>query len=132
MKNFDEAREARIGRDRSFQIGGEPFVLRSGIRPEALEEYETMTSDTRGGEALRIIDDLIISMIEPDGDAEARWLNLRKQDEDPITMEDMGELVDWMISEMTGRPTTAPSPSPGGRASTVDSSTDGARLAVAT
>lgn len=115
MKNFDEARSARKNADRSFQISGETFVMRSGVRPEVLVPYETMSTDMAAGDALQVIDDLVLTLIEKDDDAEARYLAIRTNDDDPVTLADLQDLVKWMVETQADRPTSPPSHSPTGR-----------------
>lgn len=118
MKNFDEARAARKNSDRAFQIGGETFVMRSGVRPESLIAYETMTGDMAAGDALTVIDDLVLTLIEPHDNATERYRNIRANEDEPVTLADLQELVKWMVESQAARPTLPPSPSPGGRGNT--------------
>ncbi len=73
---------------------------------------------------MRIIDSIFLLKIEKDDDAEARYQAVRENDEDPLTVEDLREVVDWMIEESSNRPTGSPSGSTGGRRSTGTSSTE--------
>lgn len=132
MKDFDEARDERKSADRAFRFGGETFVMKATVRPEVMVGYESINTDTDALVALSIIDDMVISFIEGGEDAERRYRAVRAREEDAISMDDLNALVEWLISEQTGRPTSAPSASSGGRTTTEDSSTDGPALAVAT
>lgn len=128
MKNFDEAREARLKEDRSFQIGGEVFVRKVGIRPEALAPYENLATDTPATEALATIDMIVLDMIEDGGegqDACARYKAVRAREENPITLGDMTDLVEWLVESATGRPTSPPSGSTRGPGGTGTTSTEG-------
>ena len=116
MKNFDDDRAARAAADRSFQIGGETFVMKVGVRPEVLADYEKLGSNDSAVESLKVIDTLILDFVETDGDAVDRYHAIRARDDDPITLRDMTDLVDWLVKEQTGRtPTLPPSPSAPGR-----------------
>lgn len=131
MKDFDEARAERTAADRTFKLGGEVFVMKAAVRPEVMVGYESMNPDTPALEALGIIDDMVVSFLEGDT-AEGRYRAIRARDDDPISMDDLNALVEWLVAEQTGRPTTAPSASTGGVAPTPDSSTAGPVLVAAT
>lgn len=111
MKNFDDKRRIRLEADRQFTIGGETFTQKTGLRPEVLLPWENIGADTPASEVLATIDQLVHDFIEPADDAHARWDALRKRDDDPVTLQDLQELVEWLIEEQTGRPTSPPSAS---------------------
>ncbi len=126
MQDFDVKRAERSAADREFKLGGEVFVRRTGIRPERMTAYEDLTPKASSIDALKVIDDLILSFLEPDG--HDRYRALRERDDDPVTVSDLNDLVRWLISETTGRPTQRLSPStpgsePSGTLSMVPSST---------
>jgi hypothetical protein len=126
MKNFDDKRRARAERDRAFQIGGHTFVQLVGVSPEVLADYDRID---QANTPTDVIDDVILQMIEDNDGAHERWRELRRQTEDglgPITLQDMTDLVEWLIEEQTGRrPTQQPSPSTGGPPATATPSTAG-------
>lgn len=111
MKDFDEARRARAEQDREFTIGGERFVMRAGVRPEALTAYEQLQPGTGSAKTLSVIDELVMAFVEPEDDASGRWTRLRERDADPVTLQDLQQLVEWLVEGQTGRPTVPPSPS---------------------
>lgn len=131
MKDFDTKRKERSDRDRSFQIGGETFVRRTGLRPEVLLPWEKIGEDTPASEVLETIDLLVTDFIEPGDDAVARYQALRARDDDPVTLEDLQELVEWLVSEQTGRPTGLPSGSTPSAPPPADGSTGDSSLPVA-
>ena len=133
MQNFDESRDARKASDRTFQIGGELFVRKVGVRPEVIAAYESLNEATNATETLALIDSVVCDMIDDDGQAladgeritkvgakgHARYRKLREREDDPISLGDMTGLVEWLIETETGRvPTQQPSPSRRGRAGT--------------
>jgi hypothetical protein len=121
MKNFDEQRSERLSRaedERTFVIGGEPFLVRAAVRPEATEPWEDIEPGLSHGETLANCDQTILNLIEPAGDAHERWRNLRAREDDPVTLQDMLELIPWMIGTAAGRPTEPPESSSDGRGST--------------
>lgn len=131
MKNFDLdlKREERSQRDRTFQIGGEHFVMRVGVRPEVLAAYDDLTEESTAVDGINVMDEVILSHIEDINGAHDRWRELRTRDDDPVTVDDLAALVEWLLAEQTGRPTQRPSASgrgpenpPTGTPSTVVSS----------
>ncbi len=126
--NFDEAREERRARPNTFQIGGEVFTFRRGLRPEEFSELIQEYADSldnaklKGLERTAIVDRTIIRFLEVEEDGE-RWAALRQRDEDAITAGDMQKVLLWLIEEQTERPTTAPSSSGNGGATTGKRST---------
>lgn len=126
MKNFDQSRSARrtSAEERAFTIGGETFVAMDAVRPEDLVKYESITKDTSASETLNIIDGLILSMIEQSDDAATRYRAVRARRDDPITLEDLQELTEWLVERQTGRPTGKPASSSPGLEGTGNGSTD--------
>ena len=106
MKDFDEGRIAPAS-DRTFRIGGETFVRKATVRPEALLGWDGITPESKSTETLKVVDQLISDFVtEP-----AKWRELRQREEDPVSLQDMMKIVEWLIAGVTGFPTTAPSPS---------------------
>lgn len=128
MKNFDSDWEEREAEDnRTFQIRGETFVRRVSVRPEVLFSFE-IPAGTEDAEALRLNDARILSFIEDRDDAHARYVALRAQDENPLGLRELRELSQWLLAEITGRPTEAPSASPSGRDQSGTGSKEGSSL----
>lgn len=136
MKDFDEVREARRNADRTFQIGGELFVRKVGVKPEVIAAYDQINMGMGASETLEMIDQVVLDMIDNDGtatadgdtivrvgeDGHARYTALREREEDPLSLADMQDLVGWLIEEETSRtPTQQLSPSPPGPVSTTAS-----------
>lgn len=111
-KDFDAARRERAAADRSFRLGGEVFVRKTGVRPEVLADYEKIETSGSAANTLAEIDKIVLQMTEDVDDGHARYTALRARDDDPVTLYDMTELVGWLIEEETGRrPTQPPSSS---------------------
>lgn len=128
MKNFDQEWEGRRSvESRTFQIGGEKFVLKVAVRPELFDEMEDVADDADITKTFGIIDDQFLSMIE-DGEegeeAEQRYRALRAQPE-AIGVRDIREVIDWMVEQHTGRPPTSQPDSQRTRARTGTRSTAG-------
>ncbi len=149
MKDFDLERKTRDeeGRDdRTFRLGGETFVVKAAIRPEALTEYENLTGDASATDTLAIIDRLIQAFIEPGdlvdnpyideqheddgqpaqiGERHLAYRQVRAVDDNPIGLPDLEALVEWLIETQTQRPTGPPSSSGASRRGTRNGSTEG-------
>jgi hypothetical protein len=123
MRDFDEARKRRQDKDRSFKIGGETFVMKPGVRPEALADYEKIGPDSTPTETLAIIDGIVLSMIDGADGGHDRYVKVRESEDDPVTLGDMQELVEWLMEEQTARPTELAPASGGGRRRTATPST---------
>lgn len=116
MKNFDEARNERASLERTFQIGGETFHYRPGVRPEEILPWFQMRAE-EGGELtqeqqLGVYDDTVLAYLVPG--QEKAWKKVRETAEPPVTILDMAELIDWLFEEQAARPTGQPSDSSSG------------------
>jgi len=113
MKNFDEERQHRAERDRSFTIGGETFTYRASVAPEKMAAWnEAVTGEVSLGERkwLELYDETILGMLEPG--QEEKWASVRNPDLDvPINLRDLTDLMEWLLAEQSGRPTESPSDS---------------------
>lgn len=125
MRNFDDSRKkSRASEEaRTFVLGGETFVLRPAIHPEALEDYDRITPESTIKETLDIVDELILNMIDTRDDSHERYHRVRSNRNDPITIDDLQELVQWMVEMQTARPTGQPGDSSPGQSSTATEST---------
>lgn len=119
-KNFDIGREARkkTEDERTFILGGETFVAKDGVHPSALAAYDAITEAAGVMATLATVDDLILAMIEDRDNAHARYRVIRDNTENVISVEDLLELVKWLVELQTGRPTGQPGDSSLGPPST--------------
>ncbi len=119
-KNFDIGRKARAKteEDRTFILGGETFVAKDGVHPSALAAYDRITEAAGVMETLSTVDDLILAMVEDRDNAHARYRVVRDNTEDVVSVEDLLELVKWLVELQTGRPTGQPGDSSLGPQST--------------
>lgn len=126
MKNFDDHRRARAtAEEREFKIGGEQFRCKAAVRPETIAPFDDIQDETPVLETLALVDSIVVGMLEPDDDAELRYRALRAREADPLTVDDLLELVGWMIEKVTGRPTVLPGGSSAGPGTTGTNSTEG-------
>lgn len=134
MKDFDQDwQERKSVEARTFRFCGETFVMKKAVKPETLAIRDDIDENAPVSTAMAALDDLFLSMVEPDGDAEARYRAVRELP-DGLGIADMNEIIDYLVEKQTGRPPTQPSassPSPGrtGTRSTGGSSRQGIRAA---
>jgi hypothetical protein len=137
VKNFDESRHQRSivpAADRTFVLCGEAFVTRASVRPDVLTAYDEINEATTITRTLEIVDEVIIAFLDKGANAVERYKKIRTNDEDPVTMSDLLDLVQWLIEVQTNRPTGPPvdsssPPSPSGTSSTGGSSSKAIRAA---
>lgn len=134
MRNFDEERAERYSRDTTFQIGGETFKFKIGMRPETYAEItkeyrESLNRQTDALEAIAIGDRTIEGFLLNETEI-AKWRKVRESLADPITQWDMGQVIVYMLGEQMGRPTEAPSSTGNGRVETGQTSTEPSSSAV--
>lgn len=133
MKDFDQEREqAKSQRTLEFTIGGETFRIKPFVKPETMDAFAV--GDTRQDEkgerrpVLDVYDEWVTSMlVEEDA---PKWKRVREKADPPLNLEDIENVVFWLVEAAAGRPTarssssapgrrpqqatsTAPSPSPG-------------------
>lgn len=113
MKDFDSDWSARRSKDnRSFRLCGETFVARRAVPPEEFMNAGP-DADTPPDQQWAKLDELVLTLIEHDDDAEARYRKIRAS-EDGLSIADIREVIDWLIEQQTGRPPTSQNASPGG------------------
>lgn len=120
MKNFDVAREERAKADRSFQIGGETFTRKIGVAPESIipwTQFVTGEAEPSELDMIALCDETVTALLEEG--QEKNWQKVRDPKlKNPLTVQDITGVIMWMLGEIAGRPTGAPSDSSDGRAST--------------
>lgn len=114
--DFDIGRQSRrrTREDRTFKLHGEYFTVRSGVRPESLAGFDGFNDDASIAESMGAVDQMFRLMVEPDELAHERYDTIRADEVDPLTVEDLREVVEWMLEVATGRPTGSPSASTDG------------------
>lgn len=144
------SREERFGKtvdERTFKIGGESFVRRAAVAPEATMRWFQMINGEIGDEvkdeasgtvrlivsevdALVIYDETVLALLEPG--QEDLWKKVRDPEAaKPLTMTDIRAVIRWLIGENSGRPTGPPSDSSSGSGGTAMTSTGGSSLPAA-
>ena len=119
MQDFDQEKP-----DLEFKIGGETFVAKR-VRPEVLAAWESDDPNADSATALKMLDERVVAFLE-NGDHE-RWTELRKREQDPVTMGQLNALLTWLLEASSDLPTMQPSPSDVGPGKTAASSKDASR-----
>lgn len=103
-------REKEFG-DRPFKFGGEVFYVRPNVGYLAIKRVASLSEASTGQETFAAIEDSVLSMIEPRDNAVERFLSVTRNNEDPITFDDLVELQNWLIGAQTSLPPTQEQPS---------------------
>lgn len=126
MKDFDAARKQRETTERSFTIGGQEFTYRAAVAPEALIDWNEAATGAKKlteREWLELFDATIVLIL--DEGQEETWKTVRNpRAEHPLNLEDIREVLAWLIEQATGRPTGEPSGSSSGSSTTETESKD--------
>lgn len=116
FKDFDTDRAERENKPRvGFKIGGVQFECRRAIPPEVLARYLNMGDHSDEEDTIAVLDDTILSFLTPE--SEASWLAMRKtqlavKEDNPVSTDDLVEVIRYLMAATSGRPTTPPSDSP--------------------
>jgi hypothetical protein len=105
VKNFDEQRSTLSEEERTFQIGGETFLARAKVRPEALAQWDGISGDMPALDILKASDETILALMDQRDNAHARYTALREREDDPLSLDDLVDLGQWLVEVVTGRPT---------------------------
>lgn len=120
MKDFDQARRARESADRRFVIAGQEFTYKAAVAPETLLEWNaaaTRTVDLDEAQWLNLMDRVVLLVLE-DGQEE-KWRAVREPGAaHPLNINDLTEVMNYLITEATARPTGEPIGSSNGSATT--------------
>ena len=114
-KDFNEL----LAQDRQFKVQDQTFTWRD-VRPEVLTAFEVDTNGNDPNAVWDLMDRQIILFLPTD--EHERWAELRKREDEPVTIGQMNAILTWLMEEQTGRPTEQPSPSGAGPGKTARSS----------
>jgi len=137
VKDFDQKRNARALKDRTFKLNGIEFEYRPAVAPESLIEWSRMVggehveraadgtilmdgsgqpiSSLSESQALEIYNTTILQFLSPG--QETKWEAARDPNaENPVNLTDLTDLITWLFEETSGRP-TGPSSSSSGSSS---------------
>jgi len=107
----------------------ETFYIRANSGYLAIKHVAGLTEASTGVETFEAIEESVFSMIDPRDNALERFQAVVRNNDDPVTFDDLIVLQGWLMQEQTGRPPTpeppsAPTPTATGPSSTVLSSTE--------
>lgn len=108
MRNFDEERiqQAEATKElRKFVVGGQTLYARAFVAPEAVDSLTHEGKDS----VADMYDDWICELIEEED--VPKWKKIRKQAKPPLNLQNLEDLVVWLIEVAAGRPTVRPSSS---------------------
>lgn len=128
MRNFDEERRGRqkSGPDRTFNLGGETFMVKAAVKPEALggfDRLQALGDNPDIADAMALIDEIILKLLVDPREAEPRYRAVRDNEDDPIDSETLKNLMEWAVEIATGTPIQRPSVSTPSQAQTGNGST---------
>jgi hypothetical protein len=133
MQDFDAARKKRheereqaLG-DRSFRFGGQQLKFRANAPYTVTQSVAALTEATDGSAVFDVLERAVLDLIEP-GSRDA-FLAAVRDEEFPVTFQDLLELANWLIEQQAERPPTQPDSSAStsettGTTSTENSSTE--------
>lgn len=135
MHDFDTDRAKRHAEraaefgEKPFKFGGEIFYVRANVGYLSIKRVAALSEASSGEETFSAIEESVISMIDPRDNSSERFLAVTRNNDDPVTFDDLVELQNWLIGEQSGRPPTqeqpsVPTPTPTGTSSTEGSSTE--------
>lgn len=110
MHDFDETRRRRheerikeLG-DRSFTFGGKTMHFRANAPYAVTQSIAALTETTDGSAVFDTLEKAVVDLIDPD-DRDLFWEACR-DDNFPVTFDDLLELANWLIERQTSRPPT--------------------------
>lgn len=122
MRDFDRERPpVKPLSERQFTLRGRAFTVRERVRPEAQAILEDSIMRASALDVLDDYDKAFLMYLVPD-DAD-KWREVRALDgDDVLQYAEINAIMKFLIEATSDRPTTAPSGSTDGRATTADTS----------
>jgi hypothetical protein len=106
-RDFDAERAERVSSPLRFRLGGEDFVADGGIPATAVFDLAVM-SEAEGDAAFLAFRDFLISVLPADDEGRLMATLRRAR----VPLEQLAEVVTWLIAQATARPTPRRSVSP--------------------
>lgn len=104
IKDFDKERAKRPREQVGFAIGGKTFKGVTAVAPEIITLLATVVDDA---DAVEKADDVVLGCL-PEAEHEA-WREVRAvRGDDTITLDDLLEVVRYLVEAHTARPTESP------------------------
>lgn len=104
---------ASAGAEVTFDLAGETFHCVSALPAGLVTDFlSAATDDNVGVQAGALLDILKAAVVDADL---PRFERLVRSKDKPIPLETLGQLVEWLVGELSGYPTVPPSSSADGR-----------------
>jgi len=128
-RDFDAERKERMDVPMRFRLGGEDFTVAGGLPASAVFDLAIM-SEADGDKAFLAFRDFLLAILPND---EERLMSVLRRTR--VQMDELAELVKWIVTEAVARPTTRRSDSSAssrktGRASKVVSLSPGTKAST--
>lgn len=121
-RDFDAERQARVRRRTlTFKIGGETFHMKPFVSPEDMRVPHAAEGQT----GLDVYDGYVNRMlVEEDV---PKWAKVRKEADPPLNLQDVEDIVFFLVEAAAGRPTERSSSSGPGRSPSTGTSRERSR-----
>lgn len=121
-KDFEAIRQARLKqRQLAFTVAGVTLEVKPFVPPETMSVF---TEGTEGKSPFEVYDEFVRRMVV-DG---AQWDKLRREADPPLNLQDIEDVVYWLVEAAAGRPIERPSSSGRGPRASQDTSRERSRL----
>lgn len=112
IKDFDaeqlaeQEQDAKEFGDKPFTFRGETFHVRPSVKYGVIKSVAGIAEADDGNRVFSVIEEAVLSLIDPRDDAHERFRQVCDQEKFPVTFKNLISLLNWLIEEQTGRPPT--------------------------
>lgn len=126
-RDFDAERQARTRRRTlTFTVGGETFRMKPFVTPEDMDSFRQPEGAEKPKDPMEVYDSYVKRMVlEEDA---PKWDIVRKEADPPLNLQDVEDVVFFLVEAAAGRPTERPSSSGRGPSASTGTSRDRSRL----
>lgn len=108
----------------TFRFGGRDFTAKATCPSDVMLRFiADGAADSQSAQVDAV--DAFMRQVLDAGDVE-KWEAAKTDPVAPVSIKDCSDLINWLVEEYSGRPTSEPSPSADGSSTDGESSTDGA------
>lgn len=127
-RDFDQERQARVRRRTlTFKVGGETFRIKPFVTPEDMDSFKGTEEDAAAAKGPMEVYDGYVKRMVVEEDV-AKWDKVRKEADPPLNLQDVEDVVFFLVEAAAGRPTERPSSSGRGPAASGATSREASRL----
>ncbi len=112
FKDFGAPNAAEGKEPISFKLHGEDFYCVSAIPGKVLLKFAAASADDDGAASAQAMESFFEKVMLPE--SYERFVSLAEDTERVVSVETLGEIVEWLVEELTNRPTQEGSPSSSG------------------